>query len=67
MALQFPDDLLRDAMQVCDWLEQRTGANIFVLGDTAYGACCVDEVAAAHYNADLLVHFGPVRTVSWCR
>ena len=21
-------------------------------------SCCVDEVAAAHYNADFLVHFG---------
>ena len=22
-------------------------------------SCCVDEVAAQHYNADFLVHFGP--------
>ena len=30
----------------------------FVLGDTSYGECCVDEVNAEHLNADLIVHFG---------
>jgi diphthamide synthase subunit DPH2 len=31
---------------------------LVVLGDTSYGSCCVDEVAAAHANADLIVHYG---------
>jgi diphthamide biosynthesis enzyme Dph1/Dph2-like protein len=30
----------------------------FVLGDTSYGECCVDEVNAQHLNADIIVHFG---------
>ena len=30
----------------------------FVIGDTSYGSCCVDEVAAQHLNADLVVHYG---------
>lgn len=29
-----------------------------VLGDTSYGACCVDEVAAAHISADGIIHYG---------
>ena len=31
---------------------------LFVLGDTSFGSCCVDEVTAEHYGADLIVHFG---------
>lgn len=29
-----------------------------ILGDTSYGACCVDEVAAEHVLADVVVHYG---------
>lgn len=29
-----------------------------ILGDTSYGACCVDEVAAEHCDADVVVHYG---------
>jgi diphthamide biosynthesis protein 2 len=32
--------------------------SLFILGDTSYGACCVDEVAAEHVDADVVVHYG---------
>lgn len=35
----------------------REGA-FYVLGDTSYGSCCVDEVAAEHVAADVLLHYG---------
>lgn len=31
---------------------------VFILGDTSYGACCVDEIAAEHVNADVIIHYG---------
>lgn len=31
---------------------------LYILADTSYGACCVDEVAAEHVNADVVVHYG---------
>lgn len=31
---------------------------LFILADTSYGACCVDEVAAEHAEADVVVHYG---------
>lgn len=34
------------------------GEKLFILGDTSYGACCVDEVAAEHVDADVIVHYG---------
>lgn len=31
---------------------------LYILGDTSYGACCVDEIAAEHADADVVVHYG---------
>ncbi|KAF3037827.1 Diphthamide biosynthesis protein 2 [Didymella heteroderae] len=41
-------------------LEEKTDEadRLFILGDTSYGACCVDEVAAEHVDADCVVHYG---------
>jgi diphthamide biosynthesis protein 2 len=79
IALQFPDELLVDAPDVCWELEQaliialeddnNTSINhadndndepplVFCLGDTTYQSCCPDLVAAAHLQADCLVHYG---------
>ncbi|KAG1107312.1 hypothetical protein G6F42_016413 [Rhizopus arrhizus] len=46
IALQFPDEYLADAANVAKQLAEKTGQDIFVLADTSYGSCCVDEVAA---------------------
>ncbi|KAK5653755.1 hypothetical protein OQA88_7912 [Cercophora sp. LCS_1] len=31
---------------------------IYILADTSYSACCVDEIAAEHVDADVVVHYG---------
>ncbi|KAM8930108.1 2-(3-amino-3-carboxypropyl)histidine synthase subunit 2 [Pelodytes ibericus] len=58
VALQFPDELLVDSVSVAQKLEAATNAKTYILGDTSYGSCCVDEVAAEHVQADALVHYG---------
>ncbi|XP_072275408.1 2-(3-amino-3-carboxypropyl)histidine synthase subunit 2 [Pyxicephalus adspersus] len=58
VALQFPDELLVDSVRIARKLEDATGAKIYILGDTSYGSCCVDEVAAEHVGAGSLVHYG---------
>ncbi|XP_077133026.1 2-(3-amino-3-carboxypropyl)histidine synthase subunit 2 isoform X2 [Ranitomeya variabilis] len=58
VALQFPDDLLGCSVTIAKKLEDATGAKIYILGDTSYGSCCVDEVAAEHVGAEALVHYG---------
>ncbi|KAK4579936.1 Diphthamide biosynthesis protein 2 [Recurvomyces mirabilis] len=35
-----------------------TEEKLTILADTSYGACCVDEVAAEHVDADVVVHYG---------
>lgn len=70
VALQFPDYLLKFAPYVysalCEYLAP--DILIFILGDTSYGACCVDEVNAQHLDAQAIVHYGqsclsPTRTL----
>ncbi|XP_024931113.2 uncharacterized protein LOC107405985 [Ziziphus jujuba] len=75
VALQFPDELLKDSVRVVSVLRDklrrlresqsdsdRNGdvkdVSLFVMADTAYGSCCVDEVGASHINADCVVHYG---------
>uniref|UniRef100_A0A182PL49 2-(3-amino-3-carboxypropyl)histidine synthase subunit 2 n=1 Tax=Anopheles epiroticus TaxID=199890 RepID=A0A182PL49_9DIPT len=61
VALQFPDSALHHSVQIVRELQEWPGSfglALFVLGDTSYGSCCVDEIAAAHANADGIVHFG---------
>lgn len=58
VALQFPDNLLVDSVSVAAEIEKSTKAKSYILGDTSYGSCCVDEVAAEHVEADCIVHYG---------
>ncbi|RIA85674.1 putative diphthamide synthesis protein [Glomus cerebriforme] len=58
VALQFPDELLADSAEIATILKERTKKKIFVLADTSYGSCCVDEVAAKHVDAKCIVHYG---------
>lgn len=58
VALQFPDSLLHAAPTVCKLIQCSIPEEVFILGDTSFGECCVDEVAASHLNADGVVHFG---------
>ncbi|KAA8908493.1 hypothetical protein TRICI_004768 [Trichomonascus ciferrii] len=72
IGLQFPDDLIPDSAQVAQLLqsdlnELEADAQVYILADTSYSPCCVDEVAAKHVNSDTVVHFGdaclnPVRS-----
>ncbi|XP_064311337.1 2-(3-amino-3-carboxypropyl)histidine synthase subunit 2 [Phalacrocorax carbo] len=66
VALQFPDELLADAAAVADQMEAQTGAKMYILGDTTYGSCCVDEVAAEHVGAEAVLHYGSA-CLSPCR
>ena len=60
IALQFPDELLADAPDVCWEFESSLSPStlVFTLGDTSDQPGCPDEVAAAHLEADCIVHYG---------
>lgn len=73
VALQFPDELLKDSTKIVAALHEKlrsfnqlhTGSSgdakdvrVYVMADTMYGNCCVDEVGASHANADCVIHYG---------
>lgn len=39
-------------------VQQQAGRKIWILADTSYSSCCVDEVASEHVHGDIVVHFG---------
>ncbi|KAJ2995645.1 hypothetical protein NUW58_g1215 [Xylaria curta] len=38
--------------------EQKQPRRLYILADTSYSACCVDEIAAEHAASDAVVHYG---------
>ncbi|KAJ3955081.1 Diphthamide biosynthesis protein 2 [Colletotrichum tropicale] len=62
VGLQFPDAMLCDATWVAEALTKALGTpdthKVYVLADTSYSACCVDEIAAEHVDAQVVVHYG---------
>ena len=58
VALQFPFELIKFAICLSQELQARTGRKFFILGDSAYHSCCVDEIQAEKLSADSIIHFG---------
>ncbi|CAH2063523.1 unnamed protein product [Thlaspi arvense] len=73
IAVQFPDELLKDSTKVVSALKSKTRllretnterseddreVRFFVMADTTYGSCCVDEVGALHIDSECVVHYG---------
>ena len=58
VCLQFPDNLIRDSTYVASLIQAQVDAKVFVLADTSYSPCCVDEIAAQHVRGDVVFHFG---------
>ena len=56
--MQFPDELLRFSNEISRLLKEKTSKNFYILADTTFGSCCVDEIAAQHVNAQLIIHYG---------
>ena len=72
VSLQFPDALLGDAAAVTRQLaslcaDSGRDVQLFILGDTTYGECCVDEIAAEHISSDGVIHFGHTCLTATCR
>lgn len=57
--LQFPDELLHDSVRIYRSLKNKVGnKDLYILADTSYGSCCVDEVASQHVDATAIIHYG---------
>ncbi len=56
--LQLPDGLRNTAFTLAQTLNENTGAEIIISGDSCYGACDLALTQAEIVNADLIVHYG---------
>jgi diphthamide biosynthesis protein 2 len=45
-------------LKIKDTQRSRARHRLHILADTSYGACCVDEIAAEHVDAEVVVHYG---------
>lgn len=39
-------------------LSNNSQLKLYILGDTSYGSCCIDEIAAQHVDSEFIVHYG---------
>ncbi|XP_022659838.1 2-(3-amino-3-carboxypropyl)histidine synthase subunit 2-like isoform X2 [Varroa destructor] len=59
IALQFPDEQLSQSVRIAQKLGSMVpDSKLYILGDTSFGSCCVDEVAAEHSACEGVIHFG---------
>lgn len=58
VALQMPEGLLIFSTTICDIIREFTAADVCIMGDVTYGACCIDDLTAKALGVDLLVHYG---------
>lgn len=56
--LQLPDGMRPFALQLVRAIREATGAQVFLSGDSCYGACDLASRQARELGADLLVHYG---------
>ena len=56
--LQLLDGMRPFALKIVEDIEKNTIANVFLSGDSCYGACDIAISQAKELDADLLVHYG---------
>ena len=58
VALQLPSEYLKYAVDLVNVLKAKTDKILFILGDSPYHTCCVDEIQAQKLNCSCVIHFG---------
>ena len=58
VGLQLPEGLLMYACLLGDIITKFTGAQIYIMGDVTFGACCIDDLTSFKLGVELLIHYG---------
>ncbi|BES93986.1 toxin resistance protein [Nesidiocoris tenuis] len=58
VCLQFPDNMLADSVEIALYIDERIESKTYILGDTSFFSCCVDELGCKHIDGDVIIHFG---------
>lgn len=59
VAIQLPDGFAHLSLILCDILQTFCdNAEVTILGDITYGACCIDDLGCKQLGIDLMLHYG---------
>ena len=58
VALQLPFDLLKFAVALTHELQSKTKSRVFIIADSPYHTCCIDEIQTEKLKCDSIIHFG---------
>ena len=58
VAIQMPEGLLLFATTIADIIQEHTAADVVIMGDVTYGACCVDDFTANALGVQFMIHYG---------
>ena len=61
--LQLPDGMRPFAVQIVEAITKSTGANVFLSGNSCYGACDISIDQARALGVDIIVHYGHTQYV----
>lgn len=50
ICLQFSDEIINYSVEIEKQLKKHIDSNVFLLADTSYGSCCVDEVRRENFH-----------------
>lgn len=53
-----PSDMTENSNGQSIISRKKSEVKLYILADTSYGSCCIDELAAEHVQADVVVHYG---------
>jgi Putative diphthamide synthesis protein len=54
VCLQFSDEIINYSVEIEKQLKKHIDSNVFLLADTSYGSCCVDEVSFIDFHLKYL-------------
>ena len=58
IALQLPEGLKNNAIQLVQYIKKNVDVEVFILADPCFGACDIPTIAVESLNIDLLIHIG---------
>jgi len=58
VAIQVPEGLKMDALNIVDYIEKETGANVVISADPCFGACDVVDDELKNLGVECIIHIG---------
>lgn len=61
VCLQLPEGLKSKSLEIVDFVEKKTNANVIIASDPCFGACDISDYKFNNLGIDLIIHIGHVK------